>query len=78
MQWIVPERAFNNTTRIILKIVVGILTAVLAVIFLIGIFGAIFTEATVMDLWKLIFIPLGISLAQIALGIIVRLTSRKK
>jgi hypothetical protein len=39
--------------------------------------GAIFTEATALDLWKLIFIPLGISIVQILIGIIVRVTSRK-
>lgn len=78
MQWIVPERFSGAVTRMILRIIIGIFSVVLMVIFLIGIFGAAFTEATVLDMWKLIFIPIGISLAQIILGAIVRAISRNK
>ena len=78
MQWIVPQRRLGKTTRIILKIIIGIFSAVLFVTFLIGVLAAALTEATVMDLWKLIFIPLGISLAQIILGLIARIVTRKK
>ena len=78
MQWIVPQRRLGKTTRIILKIIIGIFSVVLFVTFLIGVLAAALTEATVMDLWKLIFIPLGISLAQIILGLIARIVTRKK
>ena len=50
----------------------------LFLIFTIGVLGAALTEATVMDLWKLIFIPLGISILQIFVGLIFRVIARKK
>lgn len=78
MQWIVPKKRFGQGTRLLLQIIIGIFSVVLLVTFVIGIFGALFTEATAFDLWKLIFIPLGISVVQILIGIIVRLTTRKK
>lgn len=78
MQWIIPEKYLGRTARFILKIIIGIFSAVLLLIFLLGILAAALTDATVMDLRKLIFIPLGISIAQIILGVIVRIFTRKK
>ncbi len=78
MCWIVPERHLGKKTRIALKIIIGILSFALFLIFIIGVLGAALTEATVMDLWKLIFIPLGISILQIFVGLIVRVIARKK
>lgn len=78
MQQIIPERHTGKLARSLLKAIVAIFSAVLFSVFLIGILIAAFTEATVMNLWKLIFIPLGISLVQIILGIILRIVTRKK
>ncbi len=78
MQWIIPEKYLGKTTRRVLKIIVSIFSTVLFITFLLGILAAALTDATVMDLWKLIFIPLGISLIQIILGIIVRIFTRKR
>ena len=78
MQWIIPKKNIGKSTRLALKIVVGIFSGALLIVFLIGILAAALTDATVMDLWKWIFIPIGISLAQIILGIIVRIVTRKK
>ncbi len=77
MQWIVPEKMFSTGFRIFLRIIIGIFSAVLFLLFIIGILGAIATEATIFDLWKLIFIPLGLGVVQIVLGIIVRCTAKK-
>ena len=78
MQWIIPQKQLGRGTRLLLQIIIGVFSAVLLITFCIGVLGAIFTEATALDLWKLIFIPLGISIVQILIGILVRLTSRKK
>ena len=78
MQWVIPKKNLGQSTRLALKIVVGIFSGALLIVFLIGILAAALTEATVIDLWKWIFIPTGISFAQIILGIIVRIVSRKK
>jgi len=78
MAWIIPEKHFGKAATIILKVIVGIFSCALLTIFLIGVFGALFTEATIIDLWQWIFIPLGFSLVQIGLGIIVRINTRKK
>lgn len=78
MCWIVPTRHLGQKSRVAIKIIIGIFSFALFLIFTIGVLGAALTEATVMDLWKPIFIPLGISILQIAVGLIVRLIARKK
>lgn len=77
MQWILPKDTFSTGFRILLRFLIGIFSIILLVIFFIGILAAIATEATVFDLWKLIFIPLGISTIQIILGIVVRCIKKK-
>ena len=78
MQWIVPEKYLGKAARVILFIIVAILSAILLVIFLVGIFAVLFTEDTLADFWAFIFIPLGISIIQILCGIIVRKTAKRK
>ena len=78
MLWILPEKRMGKVAQTILKATVYIFSAILFVVFLLDILGAAFTEATVTDLWQMIFIPLGISLLQIIFGVIVRITARKK
>ncbi|HOA81043.1 MAG TPA: hypothetical protein PLI11_03045 [Clostridia bacterium] len=71
MKGILPKKTYSTGFYVVLKIIIGIYSMILLVIFIIGILSAILTEATVFDLWKLIFIPLGLSIAQIVLGIVV-------
>ncbi len=78
MQWIVPDKYISRGLKIALKIVVGVFSAVVFIILIIGLLAALLTEATVFDLWKLIFIPLGISIVQILWGVIVRCITNKK
>ena len=78
MQMIVPDKFITKGFWLVLKIIVYIFSIAILVILIIGLLAALLTEATVLDLWKLIFIPLGISVVQILLGIIVRCITRKK
>ena len=41
IQWILPEKIFSNVFRNVLKILIGIFSAILLIIFIIGILGAI-------------------------------------
>ena len=78
MQWIIPEKFINKGIKIVLRVIVWIVSFALLVILIIGLLAALLTEATVFDLWKLIFIPLAISLVQIILGVVVRYVINKK
>lgn len=78
MQWIIPEKRFSKKTENILKVIVFVFSMVLLVTFIIGMLAAALTEATVLELWKLTLLPLGISLVQIILGVIVRIVKRRK
>ena len=78
MQMIVPDKFITTGTRIILKVIVYIFSIAVLVVFILGVLIALLTEATVLDLWKLIFIPLGIVVIQILLGLIIRCITRKK
>ena len=78
MQMIVPDKSITTGTRIILKVIVYIFSIAVLVVFILGVLAALLTEATVLDLWKLIFIPLGIVVIQILLGLIIRCITRKK
>ena len=78
MQWIIPEKFINKGVKIVLRVIVWIVSFALLVILIIGLLAALLTEATVFDLWKLIFIPLAIVLVQIILGIVVRYVINKK
>ena len=72
MQLVVPNKFISKRLWLILKITVLVFSIVIFVIFILGLLAAIFTEATVFELWKLIFIPLGIIIIQILLGVVVR------
>lgn len=78
MQLIVPDKRITRGASIALKSIILVFSTVLLFIFIMGLLAAIFTEATVFELWKFIFIPLGIGLAQILLGVIVHFTVNKK
>jgi hypothetical protein len=77
MQWIIPEKYINKGIKIVLRVVVWIVSFALLVTLIIGLLAALLTEATVFDLWKLIFIPLAIALVQIMLGVVVRYVINK-
>ena len=77
MQCIIPEKYINKGIEIVIRIIVWIVSFALLVTLIIGLLAAILTEATVFDLWKLIFIPLAIALVQIILGVIVRYVINK-
>lgn len=78
MQWILPKKTFSILVQIILRILIAIYSAILLLIFFFGILCAIVTELTVFDLWKVIFIPLGLGIIQIVIGIIVRCKTKSK
>ena len=79
MEWIIPERYITRTVRIVLKVFVWILSSLLFVIMFLGVFAIISPDPDIHLLGKyMIFIPLGISVIQILLGIIVRIISKKK
>jgi len=78
LQLIIPEKYFGKIFAFILQLLIGILSCILLVILIIGLLAAAFTEATVFDLWKLIFIPLDILFLQVILGITIRITTKNK
>ncbi len=73
MQWIIPKKMANNKLRLVLK---GIVFVVSLLLFLSMIFGIVAMlnpdPFTHMVGRKILFIALGISAAQILLGILVR------
>ena len=79
MQWIIPEKAFGKYARIILKVVVGLFSSVLFISMALGVFAIISDDPDTKQLGRyMIFIPLGISVVQIVLGIVVRTIAKKK
>ena len=79
MEWIIPERYITRTVRIVLKVFVWILSSLLFVIMFLGVFAIISPDPDTHLFGKyMFFIPLGISVIQILLGIIVRIISKKK
>lgn len=76
MSWIVPNNSGSKIKKFFLKGLIVIECCVLFVFFIIGVITAISTELTVFDLWKLIFIPLGISLVQILIGAVVKYSNK--
>lgn len=79
MEWIIPERYISRTLRIVLKICVWIFSTVLFMIMVIGFFAIISDDADTKQFGKyMFFIPLGISIVQIVIGIVVRIISKKK
>ena len=79
MEWVIPERYITRTFRIVLKVIVWIFSALLFLIMGLGVFAIISPDPYTHLIGKyMIFIPLGISAVQIALGIIVRIISKKK
>ena len=79
MEWVVPERYISRTFRIILKVLVWIFSALLFFIMLLGIIAILSSDPDTHLLGKyMFFVPLAISVVQIALGIIDRIVSKKK
>ena len=79
MEWIIPDRYITRTLRIVLKVFVWIFSALLFIIMFLGFFAIISPDTDTHLLGKyMVFIPLGISVIQIAFGIIVRIISKKK
>lgn len=78
MQWIVPEKTLGKTARTIIKIVVGIFSLLLLVCMVLGIVALLSEDAYTRQVGKyMVFIPLGISILQIVLGIVVRVVGKK-
>ena len=79
MEWIVPKRYISHALQNVLKILVWIFSALLFLIMMLGVFAIISPDPYTHEMGKyMIFIPLGISAIQIALGIVVRIISKKK
>lgn len=79
MQWIVPNRALGKTARIILKVLVGVFSCILLFLMIIGIFALISDDPYVKQIGRyLVFVPLGVSVVQILLGILVRWAAKNK
>ena len=79
MEWIVPERYISRTFRIILKVFVWIISALLLFVILVGVFAIISDDSYIKQLGMyMVFILLGISAVQILLGILFRIVSKKK
>lgn len=79
MEMIVPEKVLGKGMRIALKIIVGIFTVLLLFMMLLGLIALWSEDKDTRELGKyMVFIPLGISVLQIALGIIVRMITKRK
>ena len=79
MQLIVPKRYFNDRLERIIKIIVGIITVLLFIGIIIGIIFILLDDIGLQELgFYLFIISLGVSIAQIAAGIIVRILVKKK
>ena len=79
MQWIVPKKILGKRIRSILKVIIGVFSCLMLITMVLGLFAIISDDAYTKYIGKyMIFIPLGISVIQIVLGIIVRITSRKE
>ena len=79
MQWIVPQKQIGKRFRIILKIIVGTITALLLITMLLGIFAMISADEYIRHIGRrMVLIPLVISLVQIIIGIILRTIERKR
>ncbi len=79
MQWIVPKKILGKRIRSILKVIIGVFSCLMLITMVLGLFAIISDDAYTKYVGKyMIFIPLGISAIQIVLGIIVRITSKKK
>jgi len=79
MQWIIPQKRIGNRFQIILKTIVGIVTGLLLITMLLGIFAMLSADEYIVHIGRyMIFIPLAISLFQIIIGIIMRIIARKK
>ncbi len=79
MELIVPERYLSRTFRMILRGFVWTFSGLLLFIMLLGVFAFISPDHDTHLLGKyMIFVPLAISAVQIALGIIVRIITKKK
>lgn len=68
----VPERMRSSVLRKTLSGVFYTLSLVAIFAFLFGIAVALFSEETVLDMWKFIFIPLAFIVLEIVLGIIAK------
>jgi len=79
MQWIVPERCASRAFRIAIKIFALIMSCLLFLVMFMGVFAVISADPYTRLIGKyMIFVPLGISALQIAVGVIVRVASKKK
>ncbi len=79
MTWIVPQKMRSNTLRIILKVIVSIWTVFLFLTMILGIFAIISSDPETHRYGQyMVFIPLGICAIQIVVGIIVKISIKKK
>lgn len=79
MQLIVPEKMKDKSTVTVLKIIVGIVTCILLILMVLGIFAIISDEPYTRRIGRYIVLSsLGISAVQIIFGILVRVAAKKK
>ncbi len=79
MGWIVPQYGSNKICRTAMKIIVWIFSGVLFIFMFLGGIALLFGDEDTRWLGKYsFFIPLGISVIQISIGLVVRLVRRKR
>ncbi|MBR5263745.1 MAG: hypothetical protein IKV50_03520 [Clostridia bacterium] len=78
LKWFIPEEKLKPKHTVFLHTIVLIVSAIMMLVFLFGVFVVVFTDAPLQDFWIPIFLPLGISALQIGAGIILRISARIK
>lgn len=78
MQWIIPEKLLGKGVRIILKLIIGVFSFLLFITMILGVCALISDDPFTQQIGRyMIFIPLGVSVIQIILGIIFRAITKK-
>ncbi len=79
MQWIVPKKILGKRIRSILKVIIGVFSCLMLITIVLGLFAIISDDAYTKYIGKyMIFIPLGISVIQIVLGLLFALPQEKE
>lgn len=74
----IPEEKLKPVHFLLLQAAAILFSGILLFVFLFGVIVVATTEVTLEEFWAPVFIPLGISVLQIAVGICLRVSSRRK
>lgn len=78
MQFIIPNKMASRKFRLLLKIIVYIFSGILYASIIIGVFAIINSDEYTRKIGMyMVFIPLGISIVQILIGILVKLKHKR-